>query len=125
MTKNTEPRLRQYINEDEVYRKYMFGELKDPNDFEMYCIEHCEDIKTLLEKNEELEKELNEKPKIDNYEKKWAKLKVFVDDMLELIQFHIEDLAMDYGDTMFTDTLEARKAIFKEIKEKMEKLEGK
>lgn len=43
-------RLREYVREDEYYTKYKNGELQKPDDFEQYCIEHCQDIEDLLNK---------------------------------------------------------------------------
>lgn len=43
-------RLRAYIKEDEIYSSYVKGEIdkNDLSDFGKYCIQHCEDIKEVL-----------------------------------------------------------------------------
>lgn len=51
-------RLKEYIRTDIVYQDFMKHPDKKINDFEMFCVEHCEDIKKLLEENEKLENEL-------------------------------------------------------------------
>jgi len=53
-------RLKEYIRTDIVYTDFMKHPDKNFNDFDMFCVEHCEDIKKLLEENEKLEKELKE-----------------------------------------------------------------
>ena len=54
-------RLREYIKEDEVYTSYLNGELnsKHLSDFEKYCIQHCEDIKRVLDELSNNKKEIN------------------------------------------------------------------
>lgn len=53
-------RLKEYIRTDVVYQDFMEHPTKKFNDFDMFCVEHCEDIKKLLEENDKLEKELKE-----------------------------------------------------------------
>lgn len=53
-------RLKDYIKTDIVYNDFKEHPTKKFNDFDMFCVEHCEDIKKLLEENEKLEKELKE-----------------------------------------------------------------
>lgn len=53
-------RLKEYIRTDVVYQDFMEHPSKKFNDFEIFCVEHCKDIKKLLEENEKLEKELKE-----------------------------------------------------------------
>lgn len=50
--------LMRYIKDDIIYQEYKKGKLVNPNDFEMYCIKHCEDIEKILEINEILRKKL-------------------------------------------------------------------
>ena len=45
-----EESLKQYVNEDIVYKRYKSGETGF-NDFEKFCIKHCKDIESLLEEN--------------------------------------------------------------------------
>jgi hypothetical protein len=42
-------RLKEYVETDRTYQGYKSGELKNPSDFEMFCIQHCQDIEELLE----------------------------------------------------------------------------
>ena len=57
---NYKNRLKDYIRTDVVYQDFMEHPTKKFNDFDMFCVEHCEDIKKLLEENDKLEKELKE-----------------------------------------------------------------
>ena len=47
-------RLKDYIKTDIVYNDFKEHPTKKFNDFDMFCVEHCEDIKKLLEENERL-----------------------------------------------------------------------
>lgn len=53
-------RLKDYIKTDIVYNEFKEHPTKKFNDFDMFCVEHCEDIKKLLDENDKLEKELKE-----------------------------------------------------------------
>lgn len=55
---NYKNRLKEYIRSDIVYKDFMEHPNKEFSDFEMFCVEHCEDIKKLLEENEKLERKL-------------------------------------------------------------------
>ena len=55
---NMEQRLREYVDKDEVYASYKLGTLKEPSDFDNFCIEHCKDIEEMLCKVKELEDDL-------------------------------------------------------------------
>ena len=57
---NYKNRLKEYVRTDIVYQDFMKHPTKKINDFDMFCVEHCEDIKKLLEENDKLEKELKE-----------------------------------------------------------------
>ena len=46
--------LRQYVNDDVIYKKYVKNEDLEYNDFEIYCISHCKDIKALIKAYEEV-----------------------------------------------------------------------
>ena len=46
--------LKEYIEEDLIYQEYKKGNIKEPNDFEKYCINHIEDIKYVLNLIEEM-----------------------------------------------------------------------
>ena len=52
-----EESLKQYVNEDIVYKRYKSGETGF-NDFEKFCIKHCKDIENLLEQNRILKRRL-------------------------------------------------------------------
>ena len=49
-----EQRLREYVDNDAVYVSYKLGTLKDPSDFDNFCIEHCKDIEGMLYENQRL-----------------------------------------------------------------------
>lgn len=49
---NYKERLREYIENDEIYTEYKSGKC-DMSDFDKFCIEHCKDIECLLNENEE------------------------------------------------------------------------
>jgi len=51
---NEEERLLQYINEDAIYQSWKNDELKNPSDFDLFCINHCKDIEVILNENKEL-----------------------------------------------------------------------
>ena len=42
--------LKKYIEEDEIYLKYKNKEETIFSDFEMFCINHCNDIEIVLDK---------------------------------------------------------------------------
>ena len=49
---NYKERLREYIENDEIYTEYKSGKC-DMSDFDKFCIEQCKDIECLLNENEE------------------------------------------------------------------------
>lgn len=51
-------RLEQYIKEDSIYQEYLENHKSYVSDFDKFCIEHCQDIKNILEENVELKKQL-------------------------------------------------------------------
>ncbi len=54
-------RLEQYIKEDKVYNDWLDENTSYVSDFDRFCIQHCEDIKCLLEENEKLKQWDNNK----------------------------------------------------------------
>lgn len=40
--------LKKYIEEDDIYTRYKNGEYKELNEFEIFCIKHCQDIEIIL-----------------------------------------------------------------------------
>lgn len=54
----TKDRLKQYIEEDEIYNNWVNNNLNELSDFDKFCIQHCNDIKEILEENQELKKQL-------------------------------------------------------------------
>lgn len=56
-------RLKQYLEEDVIYSEYKSGKC-DMSDFDKFCIEHCKDIESLLNGNEELHQENQELKKL-------------------------------------------------------------
>lgn len=51
--KETIDNLRQYVNDDIIYKKYIKNEDLEYNDFEIFCINHCKDIKNLIKAYED------------------------------------------------------------------------
>ena len=52
MNKDAKERLREYVENDDIYSEYKNGKC-DMSDFDKFCIEHCKDIECLLNENEE------------------------------------------------------------------------
>ena len=53
MNNDAKERLREYIENDDIYTEYKSGKC-DMSDFDKFCIEHCKDIECLLNEVEEL-----------------------------------------------------------------------
>ena len=47
-------RLVEYLKNDAVYCKYKEDKNQEFNDFELFCIQHCQDIEDLLNENKKL-----------------------------------------------------------------------
>ncbi len=59
--------LKEYIDEDEIYQKYKKeGITDDMSDFDKFCIEHCEDIESVIE---DFYKEASDKENLKFYYK--------------------------------------------------------
>lgn len=58
---NTQERLKQYVEEDSIYNDYLNGKT-NISDFDKFCIQHCKDIKEILNENKK-QKEVIEKAK--------------------------------------------------------------
>ena len=54
MKEKARERLKDYVKQDIVYARYEEDPSQDFNDFEKFCIQHCKDIKALLEENKKL-----------------------------------------------------------------------
>lgn len=52
MNNDAKERLREYVENDDIYTKYKSGKC-DMSDFDKFCIEHCKDIECLLNEVEE------------------------------------------------------------------------
>ena len=52
MNKDAKERLREYVENDDIYNEYKSGKC-DMSDFDKYCIEHCKDIECLLNEVQE------------------------------------------------------------------------
>ncbi len=59
-------RLKEYIDEDEIYKLYKQDRLHSPSDFEEYCIQHCKDIEQALYDIKSLQHQLEEKEEYIN-----------------------------------------------------------
>lgn len=58
MNKDAKERLREYVENDDIYSEYKNGKC-DMSDFDKFCIEHCKDIECLLNEVEEQKEVLN------------------------------------------------------------------
>ena len=56
---NSKERLKDYIETDPIYEEWISDKLKNPSDFDKYCIQHCEDIDILLLENKLLRTKLD------------------------------------------------------------------
>ena len=72
-------RLSEYVLIDEVYQKYKKGELKKPNDFELFCIQHCKDIEKILKEHKKCKNKLK---KIESFVEGFAQAKFEHDKIL-------------------------------------------
>lgn len=63
MNNDAKERLKQYLEEDVIYSEYKSGKC-DMSDFDNFCIEHCKDIESILNGNEELQQENQELKKL-------------------------------------------------------------
>ena len=69
----SEDRLREYVEKDEIYQKFINGILKanDMSDFDKFCVQHCKDIEELLDQKTEwielIGKFKNQQKKFINY----------------------------------------------------------
>lgn len=52
MNNDAKERLREYVENDDIYTEYKSGKC-DMSDFDKFCIEHCKDIECLLNEVEE------------------------------------------------------------------------
>lgn len=51
-------RLEEYIKEDKIYNDWLDQNTSYVSDFDKFCIQHCLDIKEILEENQELKRQL-------------------------------------------------------------------
>lgn len=58
--------IAEYLKEDIVYQEWKEGLLKDPNDFEKFCIRNCIAIETLLKEYQNQKKEIENIKNINN-----------------------------------------------------------
>lgn len=57
----SEERLKEYVELDYVYQGWKKEEnTNDLSDFDLFCVQHCQDIEYILNENEELKKKLKE-----------------------------------------------------------------
>ena len=74
--KTYKDRLKTYISEDEIYKKYKKGETNF-NDFDKFCIQHCIDIEEILQDNQIL------RIKASARETEYYKLKEVIDKAID------------------------------------------
>ena len=63
MNNDAKERLREYVENDDIYTEYKSGKC-DMSDFDKFCIEHCKDIECLLNENEEQKEVIDKAIKI-------------------------------------------------------------
>lgn len=59
METNFRKNLKLYLRSDELYQRYLEGELSNATDYDLFCINHCEDIAQLLEAEKKTKNILN------------------------------------------------------------------
>ena len=59
MNNDAKERLREYVENDDIYTEYKSGKC-DMSDFDKFCIEHCKDIECLLNEVQELKEVIDE-----------------------------------------------------------------
>lgn len=52
-------RLKEYVEQDTVYQEWCDKNLSYVSDFDRFCVEHCQDIKDLLNENECLQGQID------------------------------------------------------------------
>ena len=67
---NTQERLKKFIGEDQIYNNYLNGKT-NISDFDKFCIQHCEDIKEILNENKNQKEVIDKIYEIINYEKEF------------------------------------------------------
>lgn len=63
---NAEKRLKQYIEEDKIYNDWLNENKSYVSDFDKFCIQHCNDIKDLLEENRQLKEQMKKYEEFKN-----------------------------------------------------------
>ena len=91
-TKTYKDRLKTYISEDEIYKKYKKGETNF-NDFDKFCIQHCIDIEEILQDNQIL------RIKASARETEYYKLKEVINKAIEYIKerFYFNEETGEYA----------------------------
>ena len=103
--KTYKDRLKTYISEDEIYKKYKKGETNF-NDFDKFCIQHCADIEEMLQDNQIL------RIKASARETEYYKLKEVIDKVYELIKQHIrKDGFLELNEWQTRDLLKLLKEV--------------
>ena len=57
----SEERLKEYVELDMEYQAWKKGENKNVlTDFDLFCVQHCQDIEHILKENKELKEKIKE-----------------------------------------------------------------
>lgn len=122
----TKNRLKQYIEEDEIYNNWVNNNLNELSDFDKFCIQHCNDIKEILEENQDLKKQL--KIKHDGFmasveescelAEKNQKYKEVIDKAIEYINFIVLGETFNGEPVLFKEEAEGQYLldVLKEVK---------
>lgn len=91
---NFEERLKQYIEEDKIYQDFKeHKNLNIPTDFDMFCIQHCEDIEAILKQNAELKERYNNmfechcnRVEVEQLQNNWNELKKWLEEKMSVYE---------------------------------------
>lgn len=112
----TKDRLKQYIEEDKIYNNWVNNNLNELSDFDKFCIQHCNDIKEILEENQELKKQL--KIKQDGFTSS-------IEDLCEYARENERlQKQLEIGKEQYNDLVEEKEKIQEELSSKILQLDN-
>lgn len=141
-------RLEQYVKENKIYQDFIGSKIriKDLTDFGVFCINHCSDIKEILEENEKLKKQYCERTdcsgrlgtskKVEALEKENEELKKQLEYLRsgeylnqlkferDMLQHIVENSEVSKEDKEFIDMTHRNTELLKENEELKKQLKG-